>query len=86
MDTDVEMMDAFSVDDGVLKVGEYQYINFEKSSVMSLLIRSVDSGEPPYNISSIVRLLVEDDNDPPIDIKLTYSEVKSFQLIVTCEI
>jgi hypothetical protein len=76
-DDDVEMLNAFSIVDEVLIVGsEYQYINYEKSNVISLHVRSVDSGEPPLSVTSIVRLLMEDDIDPPTDILLSDTEVR----------
>lgn len=75
---DIGMLDAFEIDDGVLKVGrETQYINYEKSDVISVLINTRDSGDPSYDINGLVHLVIEDVDDPPSDISLSNSVVRT---------
>lgn len=76
------MLDAFEIDDGVLKVGRAaQYINYEKSDVISVLINTRDSGDPSYDTSRLVHLVIENADDPPSDISLSNSVVRCFEAI-----
>ncbi|XP_052249746.1 protocadherin-23-like [Dreissena polymorpha] len=74
-ETDTVMINAFKIEGNMLKVGASRYLDYEQSPVVAVYMETVDSGEPPMTYRSVVLLRIDNDNDPPTDIRLSHNEV-----------
>ena len=69
-------MKTFKISGKTLVVGENAAaLDYELTPVFTLLVQTTDSGEPPMELNATVRIVVEDVNDAPTDIRLNNSVV-----------
>ncbi|KAL5009032.1 hypothetical protein ScPMuIL_014613 [Solemya velum] len=72
----IDMTDAFELNGRTLKVKNPKYLDYETNTILTLQIRSVDSGTPPLSYDGVIHIVVEDMNEPPMGIVLNGTEVQ----------
>ncbi|XP_067682653.1 protocadherin Fat 4-like [Haliotis asinina] len=66
----------FDIKERTLVVGlASEFLDYETSSIFSLLVETVDSGSPPLSYTGTVRVLLKDRNDAPSAVQLNNNEI-----------
>lgn len=74
-----ELLNTFQISGRTLKIGiNNSILDYETTPVFSLVIQTMDSGDPPLALNDTLRIILLNVNDAPTDVKLNNSLVSRF--------
>ncbi|KAI8744489.1 protocadherin Fat 4, partial [Biomphalaria glabrata] len=69
-----ELLNTFQISGRTLKIGiNNSILDYETTPVFSLVIQTMDSGDPPLALNDTLRIILLNVNDAPTDVKLNNS-------------
>ncbi|CAL1533864.1 unnamed protein product [Lymnaea stagnalis] len=77
-----ELLNTFQLNGRTLSVGpDNRALDFESSPILSVVVQTVDSGNPSLGLNDTIRIILTDSNDPPTDINLNNTMIREDSII-----